>query len=87
MRMPRIKEPGEACYHVISRIVDRQMLFNVNEKERFRSTMGLQRDSRGCMCSTTPSWITTYGHLDLSYMRNQMAKLSVVPEKAKKEAA
>ena len=39
MRMPRIKEDGEAYYHVISRIVDRQWVLKNDEKERFRRLM------------------------------------------------
>ena len=39
MRGPRIKEEGEAYYHMISRVVDRRMLFDTNEKERFRRVM------------------------------------------------
>jgi len=31
MRGPRIKEEGEAYYHMISRVVDRRMLFDTNE--------------------------------------------------------
>ena len=30
MRGPRIKEEGEAYYHMISRVVDRRMLFDTN---------------------------------------------------------
>jgi putative transposase len=39
MRGPRIKEEGEAYYHMISRVVDRRMLFDTNEKERFRKVL------------------------------------------------
>ena len=39
MRTPRIKEDGAGYYHVISRVVDRRMVFDRDEKERFRTTM------------------------------------------------
>jgi REP element-mobilizing transposase RayT len=39
MRTARIKEDGPAYYHIISRIVDRRMVLDAGEKERFRSTM------------------------------------------------
>jgi putative transposase len=35
MRDARIKEEGDAYYHIISRVVDRRMIFNNEEKERF----------------------------------------------------
>jgi len=31
MRGPRIKDEGEAYYHMISRVVDRRMLFDTHE--------------------------------------------------------
>ena len=39
MRRARIVEEGAAYYHLISRVVDRQMVFNPDEKERFRKLM------------------------------------------------
>ena len=39
MRNARIKEPGAAYYHIISRVVDRRMVFNDEEKERFCRTV------------------------------------------------
>lgn len=39
MRAARIKELGPAYYHVISRVVDQRMVFDPDEKERFRSLM------------------------------------------------
>ncbi|MDA1044549.1 MAG: transposase [Verrucomicrobia bacterium] len=39
MRMPRIKQAGNGWYHVISRIVDRQMLLDDDEKRRFCTLM------------------------------------------------
>ena len=39
MRTARIVEEGAAYYHLISRVVDRQRVFNPDEKERFRKLM------------------------------------------------
>jgi putative transposase len=40
MRVARLKESGRrACYHVMSRIVDRQMVMGGEEKEKFRKLM------------------------------------------------
>ena len=40
MRVARLKESGKrACYHVMSRVVDRQMVLGGEEKERFRKLM------------------------------------------------
>lgn len=39
MRMPRIKVSEGGYYHVMSRVVDRRMVFNSKEKERFRKLM------------------------------------------------
>jgi REP element-mobilizing transposase RayT len=40
MRVARLKESGKrACYHVMSRVVDRQMVLGAEEKERFRKLM------------------------------------------------
>ena len=40
MRVARLKESGKrACYHVISRVVDRQMVLGAEEKEQFRKLM------------------------------------------------
>ena len=38
MRMARIAEAG-GYYHIVSRVIDRQMLFDDNEKERFRDLL------------------------------------------------
>jgi hypothetical protein len=35
VRTKRIKEAGEAYYHVISRVVDRRFVFTDEEKERY----------------------------------------------------
>jgi len=37
--MPRIKESHDACYHIVSRIVDRRMLLDSKEKERLRQVI------------------------------------------------
>jgi len=39
MRDARIKEDGPGYYHIISRVVDRRMVFDDSEKERFCRTM------------------------------------------------
>jgi len=40
MRVARLKESGKrACYHVMSRVVDRQMVLGSDEKEKFRKLM------------------------------------------------
>jgi REP element-mobilizing transposase RayT len=39
MRTVRILEEGAAYYHIVSRVVDRQMVFTPDEKERFRKLM------------------------------------------------
>jgi putative transposase len=39
MRVPRIKETGEGFYHSMSRVVDRRMVLDNTEKERFRQLM------------------------------------------------
>jgi hypothetical protein len=40
MRVARLKESGKrACYHVMSRVVDRQMVLGLEEKERFRKLL------------------------------------------------
>ena len=39
MRAARIKEKTGAYYHIMSRVIDRQMLLDHVQKERFRRTM------------------------------------------------
>ncbi len=39
MRTARLKEDGRAYYHCMTRVVDRQLLFNNKEKERLRKLM------------------------------------------------
>ena len=55
MRGSRIKEPGEAYYHMISRVVDRRMVFDAREKERLRKTLRwLSRHLVGCVFMVVP---------------------------------
>ncbi len=40
MRAARLKESGKrACYHVMSRMVDHQMVLGAAEKKKFRKLM------------------------------------------------
>ena len=39
MRVARVLGEGEALYHIISRIVDRRLILDDAEKERFRRIM------------------------------------------------
>ena len=39
MRAARIVDEGAAYYHIVSRVVDRRMVFDDSEKERFRKMM------------------------------------------------
>ena len=68
MRTARIKERTAACYHVISRIVDRQMLMDEDEKERLRRLMRASEGFSGVR-------ILTYAFLD-----NHFHLLIHVPE-------
>ncbi|NQU38514.1 MAG: transposase [Lentisphaerae bacterium] len=52
MRVSRIKETGSAHYHIMSRIVDRQMLMNASEKEYFRKLMRAVAAFSGCQVIT-----------------------------------
>ena len=52
MRVSRIKEEGAAHYHIMSRIVDRQMLMNPSEKEYFRKLMRAVEAFSGCQVIT-----------------------------------
>ena len=61
MRGPRIKEAGEGYYHMVSRVVDRRMYFDTNEKERFRKL--LRRVEAFCGVD-----ILTYAALDNHYL-------------------
>ena len=48
MRMGRIKEQGAGYYHIVSRVVDRRMVLDANEKERFRKLMRSTEAFSGC---------------------------------------
>jgi REP element-mobilizing transposase RayT len=52
MRVSRIKETGPAHYHIMSRIVDKQMLMNPSEKEYFRKLMRAVEAFSGCQVIT-----------------------------------
>jgi len=52
MRVSRIKETGPAHYHIMSRIVDKQMLMNPSEKEFFRKLMRAVEAFSGCKVIT-----------------------------------
>lgn len=52
MRVSRIKEPGAAHYHIMSRIVDRQMLMKPSERECFRKLMHAVAAFSGCQIVT-----------------------------------
>ena len=39
MRVARVLGEGEAFYHILSRIVDRRLILDDAEKERFRRIM------------------------------------------------
>ncbi len=52
MRVSRIKEIGPAHYHIMSRVVDRQMVINPIEKERFRRLMRSVEAFSGCQVIT-----------------------------------
>ncbi len=52
MRLSRIKETGPAHYHIMSRIVDQQMLMHAVEKERFRKLMRAVEAFSGCKVIT-----------------------------------
>lgn len=52
MRVSRIKETVPAHYHIMSRIVDRQMLMNPSEKECFRKLMRAVAAFSGCQVIT-----------------------------------
>ncbi len=48
MRVARILGDGEAFYHILSRIVDRQLVLDDTEKERFRRMMRAVEGFSGC---------------------------------------
>lgn len=67
MRSPRIVEEESAYYHVWSRVVDRRMVFDDDEMERFRKTLR-------ALASFSGIRIMTYVVLD-----NRFHALSYVP--------
>ncbi len=52
MRTARIREEGSGYYHIISRVVDRRMALNRDEKERFRTIMRAMEAFSGCQVLT-----------------------------------
>ena len=69
MRVARLKESGRrACYHVMSRVVDRQMVLGSEEKEKFRKLMRAVEGFSGVK-------VLTYAILD-----NHFHALLEVPE-------
>ncbi|NQU39859.1 MAG: transposase [Lentisphaerae bacterium] len=52
MRVARILGEGEAFYHIVSRIVDRRLVLNDGEKERFRKLMRAVEAFSGCQILT-----------------------------------
>ena len=69
MRSARIVEAGAAYYHIVSRVVDRQMVFDDSEKERFRMTMRAVAEFSGISVKT------------FSVMTNHWHILAYVPER------
>ena len=52
MRTARIVDDGAAYYHIMSRVVDRQYVFDAGEKERIRKTMRAVEGFTGCEIRT-----------------------------------
>jgi putative transposase len=48
MRLGRIREDGHGYYHIVSRIVDRRMVLNGDEKERLRKLLRTTETFSGC---------------------------------------
>ena len=73
MRIPRelrLGEPGQAnCFHVVSRVVDRNLVFGDEEKEFFRSLLERQLRFSGLRC------------LAWCFMGNHFHLLLEVPDK------
>ena len=59
MRTARIVEAGSAYYHIMSRVVDRRMVFDDGEKERFRKTLRAVSEFAGVRVMT---WICMSNH-------------------------
>ena len=68
MRTARIREPG--YYHIVSRVVDRRMVLDTKEKDRFRRTLRAVEGFTGCQ-------VLTYAVLD-----NHFHVLLYVPARA-----
>lgn len=62
MRTARIKEPGSAYYHLMSRVVDRRMVFDSDEKERFRELM---RACEGFCAVRIVTWCVLDNHFHI----------------------
>ena len=52
MRVARVLGGGESFYHILSRIVDRRLILNDGEKERFRKLMRSVERFSGCQVLT-----------------------------------
>ncbi len=52
MRVARILGEGESFYHIVSRIVDRRLILDDSEKERFRKLMRAVETFSGCQILT-----------------------------------
>jgi REP element-mobilizing transposase RayT len=66
MRSARIVDKESAYYHIVSRVVDRQMVFDENEKERFRKTMRAVAEFSGIRIMTYAA-MTNHWHI-LTYV-------------------
>ena len=62
MRVARILGEGEAFYHVLSRVVDRRLILDDTEKERFRRLMRAVEAFSGCQVLT---WICLSNHFHI----------------------
>jgi len=71
MRTARIVEDGAAYYHVISRVVDRRMVFTPDEKERFRKLMRAVEEFSGVQILTY-ALMTNHWHI-LVYVPERQA--------------
>ena len=59
MRVARILGDGESFYHILSRIVDRRLILDDMEKERFRRLMRAVEAFSGCQVLT---WVCLSNH-------------------------
>jgi putative transposase len=62
MRMPRLRGDGTSYYHIVSRVIERQMLLDDVEKERFRKLMRRVEGVSGCRVLTY-SCLTNHFHI------------------------